>query len=121
MKKRRCSTDLSGRSRLPFISLYSIFTILRGVTALLLPLYFFSVGISDLEVGISIGLFGGSLLVSEIAWGVFFDRVGPDRLILASATMTAATYLLVPFVTDIEGAILVEVLLGVSAPILAVV
>ncbi len=121
MKNASRSPDLSGRSRLPFISLYSIFTILRGVTGFLLPLYFFSIGIPDLQVGISIGFFGASLLISEILWGVFFDRVGPERLILASTAATAATYLFLPFVRNTEGAILAELLLGMSGPILAVV
>jgi len=121
MKNSRRPPDLSGRSRLPFISLYSIFTILRGITGFLLPLYFFSIGIPDLQVGISIGFFGASLLISEILWGVFFDRVGPERLILASTAATAATYLFLPFVRNTEGAILAELLLGMSGPILAVV
>ena len=121
MKNSRRPPDLSGRSRLPFISLYSIFTILRGITGFLLPLYFFSIGIPDLQVGISIGFFGASLLISEILWGVFFDRVGPERLILASTATTAATYLFLPFVRNTEGAILADLLLGMSGPILAVV
>jgi MFS family permease len=112
---------LSGRSRLPFISLYSMFTGLRGVSGLILPLYFVSVGIPDLQVGISIGFFGASLLIFEILWGVVFDRMGPGRLIFASAALSTATYLLLPFVRNTEGAILAEFLLGASGPILAVV
>ncbi len=112
---------MSSRSRIPFLSLYSIFTVTRGVTGLLLPLYFVSVGIPDLQVGISIGFFGASLLIFEILWGVLFDRLGPGRLVFASTILTAATYLLVPFVRNAGGAILVEFLLGVSGPILAVV
>jgi MFS family permease len=112
---------LSSRSRLPFLSLYSVFTLMRGVTGLLLPLYFVSVGIPLLQVGISIGFFGVSLLIFEILWGVLFDRMGPDRLIFASVAMTAATFLIVPFVRNTGGAILVEFLLGISGPILAVV
>ena len=112
---------MSSRSRIPFLSLYSIFTVTRGVTGLLLPLYFVSVGIPDIQVGISIGFFGASLLVFEILWGVLFDRLGPGRLIFATVAMTAATYAIVPFVRNTGGAILVEFLLGASGPILAVV
>src|SRR5271169_275920 len=94
---------------------------MRGVAGLLLPLYFVSVGISDLQVGISLGFFGASLLVFEILWGVLFDRIGPDRLVFASTAMTAGTYLFIPFVKDTGGAIVAEFLLGASGPILAVV
>ncbi|MDA4114789.1 MAG: MFS transporter, partial [Thaumarchaeota archaeon] len=112
---------MSSRSRLPFISLYSIFTAIRGVSGLILPLYFVSVGIPDLQVGISIGFFGASLLIFEILWGVVFDRMGPGRLIFASTALSVATYLLLPFVRNAEGAIVAEFLLGASGPILAVV
>ena len=112
---------MSSGSRLPFISLYSIFTAIRGVSGLILPLYFVSVGIPDLQVGISIGFFGASLLIFEILWGVVFDRIGPGRLIFASTVLSTATYLLLPFVRNAEGAIVAEFLLGASGPILAVV
>ncbi len=121
MKNSVRLSRLSSRSRLPFMSLYSISTITRGVAGFLLPLYFVSVGIPDLQVGISLGFFGASLLVFEILWGILFDRIGPGRLILASTAMTAATYLFIPFVRTVEGAIVAEFLLGASGPILAVV
>jgi DHA1 family multidrug resistance protein-like MFS transporter len=121
MKNPEQRPRLSSRSRLPFVTLYSVLTTLRGVAGFLLPLYFVSVGIPDIQVGVSIGLFGASLLVFEVLWGVLFDRIGAERLLLANTGLTAATYLYIPFVRDVDGAFVAELLLGASGPILAVV
>jgi MFS transporter, DHA1 family, multidrug resistance protein len=112
---------LSGRDRLGFISFYSVFYIARGVTNLIIPLYFVSVGIPVLGVGIAIGVFGGSLLIFEILWGVIFDRIGPGRLVFAAVALNAVTYVLIPLVRTPEAAIAAEFVLGASGPILAVV
>ena len=112
---------MSGRSRLPFISLYSIFTAIRGVSGLILPLYFVSVGIPDLQVGISIGFFGASLLIFESCGASSSTGWARGLAIFASTALSTATYLLLPFVRNVEGAILAEFLLGASGPILAVV
>jgi MFS family permease len=112
---------LSGRDRRGFISFYSVFYVARGFASLIVPLYFVSVGIPVLGVGIAIGVFGGSLLIFEIMWGVLFDRLGPGKLVFAAVALNAVTYSLIPFVKTPEAAIVTEFVLGASGPILAVV
>ena len=112
---------MSGRDRLGFISFYSVFYVARGIAALIVPLYFVSVGIPVLGVGIAIGVFGGSLLIFEILWGILFDRLGPGRLVFSAVVLNTVTYSLIPFVKTPEAAILAEFVLGASGPILAVV
>ncbi|MDA4135810.1 MAG: MFS transporter [Thaumarchaeota archaeon] len=112
---------MSGRDGRTFISFYSAFYVARGFAGLIIPLYFVSVGIPVIGVGVAIGVFGASLLIFEILWGVLLDRMGPDRLVFAAVALNAVTYVLVPFVKTPEGAVITEFVLGASGPILAVV
>jgi DHA1 family multidrug resistance protein-like MFS transporter len=112
---------LSGREGRAFISFYSVFYVARGFAGLIIPLYFVSVGVPVIGVGVAIGVFGASLLIFEILWGVLLDRMGPGRLVFAAVALNAVTYVLVPFVKTPEGAVITEFVLGASGPILAVV
>src|SRR5271155_1755418 len=118
MKIAAESVRLSGRDRLAFISFYSVFYVARGFAGLIIPLYFVSVGVPVIGVGVAIGVFGASLLIFEILWGVLLDRMGPGRLVFAAVALNAVTYALVPFVKTPEGAVITEFVLGASGPIL---
>ena len=107
--------------RLEFPFFYLAFTVARGFAGLIIPLYFVSVGVPVIGVGIAIAVFGASLLIFEILWGVLIDRGGSGWLVFAAVAMTVATYVLIPLVKTSEGAIATEFVLGVSAPIVTLV
>jgi MFS family permease len=112
---------LSERGRLGFIAFYSVYYVARGFSSLLIPLYFVSVGIPVISVGLAIAVFGGSLLVFEIMWGVLYDRLGSDWLVFFGVAVAVVTYASIPFVKTAEAATVVEFVLGASSPILAVI
>lgn len=112
---------LSGRERFSFISFYWVFYVSRGFAALIIPLYFVSVGVPILGVGVALGVWGASLLFFEILWGVLMNRMGSGRLVFAAVALTALTYVLIPLVKSSGGAVATEFVLGASGPILSVV
>jgi MFS family permease len=112
---------VGGRERYSFISFYWVFYVSRGFASLIIPLYFVSVGVPILGVGVAIGVWGVSLLFFEILWGVLLDRMGSGRLVLAAVALTVLTYVLIPFVNSSGGAVITEFVLGASGPILSVV
>jgi MFS transporter, DHA1 family, multidrug resistance protein len=109
------------RGRLAFLSFYAIFYIARGMSTLIIPLYFVAVGIPVISVGIAIAISGASLLFFEILWGILLDRIGPRPLVFTAVALTSLTYLLIPFVRTFEAAALAEFALGASGPVIAVV
>jgi MFS transporter, DHA1 family, multidrug resistance protein len=110
-----------GGDRGHFALFFAVFYAARAAVSLVIPLYFASVGISLIGVGVAIGIFGASLLVFEILWGFLFDRVGPGPLILLSVVSASGMYILIPLVKTTEAAVLAEFLLGASSPIVTVV
>jgi MFS family permease len=107
-------------ARLPFLSFYFIYYTARGIATLIIPLYFASVGIPIIEIGIALAVNGVSVLFFEILWGFLFDRFGRTRLIPSIVLLTAIAYMIFPFIRTAPGAISIEILYGVSAPALAV-
>lgn len=112
---------MSNKTGLGFPLFYLAFQVARGFAGLIIPLYFVSVGVPVLGVGVAIGVFGASLLIFEILWGFLIDRGISGWLVFAAVAMTVATYLLIPLVKTSTGAIATEFVLGVSAPIVTLV
>ena len=100
---------------------YLAFTVARGFAGLIIPLYFVSVGVPVLGVGLAVATFGASLLIFEILWGVLLDRTGSGWLVFLAVALTVGTYVLIPLVKTSEGAIATEFVLGISAPIVTLV
>ncbi len=108
------------KARLPFLSFFFVYYTARGIATLIVPLYFASVGIPIIEIGIALALNGVSVLFFEILWGFLFDRFGRTRLIPPIVLLTAITYVIFPFIRTAPGAIGIEFLYGISAPAIAV-
>lgn len=112
---------MAARRQIAFLSFYSVFYTARGLSSLIIPLYFVSVEIPLIGVGVAIAVYGASLLFFEILWGVVLDRVGPEPLVFTAVALTSVTYVLLPFVRTPETAALTEFVLGASGPVIAVV
>jgi len=100
---------------------YFVFYAARGVSGLIIPLYFRSIGIGLVQIGVALAINGVSILLFEVLWGFVIDRVGVTWTAPGAAVLTIFTYLLFPFVRTVPSAYAAAFLLGATAPAMIVI
>ncbi len=100
------------RKFVPFLFLIILFLFSRGILAPILPLYFDSVGLSIIDIGLAFAILGVSLLIFEVLWGFIADRINRDLLMPVIIGVAVVDYLLFPLFRSFAGILVLQVVMG---------
>jgi MFS family permease len=98
----------------PLLAFVFVFQISRGMTLPIFPLYFRTIDLSAIGIGLVLGVYGFSFLFFEALWGFLFDKFQSRQLMLIIVMGNSIAILAFSRPSSFAELIILELLLGMG-------
>src|ERR1700730_11136648 len=98
----------------PLLAFVFVFQVSRGMTLPIFPLYYHSINLSAISIGIALGVYGFSFLFFEALWGFIFDKFNSPHLMLIIVLGNSFSILAFLRPSSFVGLVLLELVLGMG-------
>jgi len=86
-----------------------------GLVVPILPMYVYSLGASDFDLGLIFSAFAVVQLFTTVPFGLFSDRYGRKPFMVAGMTLLAASFLYFPFAQSVPALVVCRAVQGLAA------
>ena len=98
----------------PLLAFVFVFQISRGMTLPIFPLYFKTIDLSAIGIGLALGVYGFSFLFFEALWGFLFDKFQSRLLMLMIVLGNSIAILAFSRPSSFTELLVLELLLGMG-------